>query len=140
MTTKMTLTLNYKTWEKYLAVIEEAGKDIDTAVDKALLAGAQVIQEEMISLAPVKTGNLRDHIKIKGPIADGNYHYCEVGIIHDISFTDAETARYANSQEYGTSKMAAHPYIRPGIDNAKKAARKAMRDSLKKDGIPVEEV
>jgi HK97 gp10 family phage protein len=139
MTTKCTLTLNKKSLEEYLEKIQMAGKDIDAAADNALLAGAEVIQEEMIRLAPVRTYNLAQSIKIKGPIVDGNYHYVDVGVINDLAFTDAETARYGNAQEYGTSKMAAHPYIRPGIDNSEKAARQAMRESLKKDGIPIDD-
>lgn len=131
MTTTATITLDKRTLTKYLEKLEELGRSIDEIMDKAVLAGAEVCQAEMKRLAPVKTGNLRDHIKIKGPMIDGSYHWVEVGIIHDKAFTDAETARYATVQEYGSSTTPAHPYIRPGTDNSKTAARAAMRKVFK---------
>jgi HK97 gp10 family phage protein len=79
-------------------------------------------------------GNLKAHIKIDGPHHDGNYHWAMVGVIHDIAFTDAETARYGVAQEYGTSSMAAQPYIRPTIDEDKGKAGKAMLEVFKEAG------
>jgi HK97 gp10 family phage protein len=117
-----------------LEAIEKAGKDIDDAVDVALLASAKVFQAEMIRLAPERTGNLKRHIQIKGPIRDGNYHFVEVGVIHDIAYTDAETARYANVQEYGSADTPAHPYIRPAIDTKKREARAELIRVLKETG------
>ena len=111
-----------------------AGQNIDDSVDKALMAGAPLIQDEMLARVPFSTGNLAEHIAIKGPERDGNFHSVEVGIIHDINFTDEDTARYGNAQEYGTSTMEAQPFIRPGMDNGKGKANKAMKESLMKDG------
>lgn len=133
MTTQ--IKLETKGFEEYFERLARAGKDIDEAAARALLAGAEVVEYEMLSLVPIRTGNLARHIKILGPIQDGNYHYVEVGVIHRIDFTDANTARYANSVEYGTSKMAAQPYIRPGIDRSKRRAVAAMKESLVQDGL-----
>jgi HK97 gp10 family phage protein len=124
-----------KGFEEYFEALQKAGKDIDAAADKALLTGAKVVQVEMQRLAPVLTGNLKDHIKIKGPVQDGNEHYIEVGVIHDLAFTDKRTAIYAAVQEYGSSDTPAHPYIRPGIDYSKREAIKAMKTSLIEDGL-----
>lgn len=105
--------------------------DIDKAAQEAVLAGAEVAQKGMIRRAPVDTGNLRAHIKIKGPDIDGNFVVCEVGIIHDKNLTDAETARYATAQEYGTSSMAAHPFIRPTMHEDKRKITTAIRKVFK---------
>ncbi len=121
-------------FEEYLEKIARAGTNIDASADKALLAGGVVIQEEMIVNTPLLTGNLADHIQIKGPEQDGNYHSIEVGLIHDLAFTDAETARYGNAQEYGSVKNSAHPYIRPGMKNGGPKATKKMKESLIEDG------
>ncbi len=110
--------------------LAQMGRDLDAAADAALMAGAKVFQTGMKRRAPKDTHNLEEHIKIAGPFQDGNFHYLSVGVIHDIDFTDAETARYANNQEYGNSSMEAQPYIRPTIDEDSKAASKAMRDVL----------
>ena len=122
--------LSTKGLEESLEALVALGRDIDDAAATALLAGCEVMQEEMKSLAPELTGNLKAHIQIDGPHQDGNYIFCEVGVIHKIEFTDADTARYANVQEYGSASTPAHPYIRPGIDRARNKANRAIRDSL----------
>jgi HK97 gp10 family phage protein len=132
----MATQTNLKTngFDEYLEKIARAGTNIDASVDKALLVGGVVIQEEMITNTPLLTGNLAEHIQIKGPERDGNYHSIEVGLIHDSAFTDAETARYGNAQEYGSVKNAAHPYIRPGMKTGGPKATKKMKESLIEDG------
>lgn len=122
--------LTMKGFEQYLEQIAQTGRDIDAVTDRALLAGAQVLQAGMKHRAPKDTHNLEEHIKINGPEQNGNYHSIEVGVIHDKEFTDAETARYAVAQEYGwISKKAhqSHPFIRPTLDNDKAAAQRAMK-------------
>ncbi len=128
MATKTTLTL--KGLDEYLENLARAGMDVDAAASRALMEGARVIQDKMIEMVPVDTGNLQEHIKIKGPVQEGNYIYVEIGIIHDRDYTDDETARYANSVEYGNSSMAAQPFIRPAIDTSKSAAMRAMKEVL----------
>lgn len=130
----MKTKLSTKGFEEYLENIVQAGKDVDESAKRALLIGAEIIQEEMIELVPVETGNLRDHIKIKGPEQDGNYISVEIGIIHDIRYTDKRTAIYGTVQEYGSATNPAQPYIRPGITRARRKAMKAMKDSLIEDG------
>ena len=120
---------------EWMEKIQKTGESVDDAAERSVLAGAEVAQEEMIDLAPELTGNLKKHIKIKGPKRDGNEVSAEVGVIHDIKYTDAETARYAMAQEYGTSSMPASPYIRPAWKKGMRKIRKAQRESLKKDAI-----
>jgi len=127
--------LDLKGFEAYLEAIAQAGKDVDASASKALLAGAQPVQAEMQALAPELSGNLKEHIQIDGPYQEGNYHYIDVGLIGKRSMTDADTMRYGLAQEYGTSSMEAHPYIRPGKDRARAKSRAAMRESLEEDGV-----
>lgn len=124
--------LETKGFEEYLERIAQAGKDVDHAADEALQAGGEVLLEGMDRRVPKDTHNLEQHLTIEGPVNDGNYHYITVGIAKD---TDADTARYGNAQEYGTSSMAAQPYIRPTLDSDMGKARKAMRAILEMLGI-----
>ncbi len=147
MTTQIKFSM--RGFEEYLERIAQAGKDVDAAADRALLAAAEILQKGMKSRVPVDTGNLRDHIKIKGPEQDGNYHSVEVGVIHNRQYTDADTARYGNVQEYGrvvdnataidtefgSVRKSAHPYIRPTLKGDASKALKAMRESLKEEKI-----
>jgi HK97 gp10 family phage protein len=132
-------TLSLSGIEEYLERVAQAGRDVDEAAARALLEGAEVIQEAQRALAPVDTGNLREHIQIKGPEQDGNYIFVEVGVIHDRAFTDAKTDRYAKAQEFGWGDKkgyrAGHSFIRTGRDNSRARALAAMKASLERDGV-----
>ncbi len=114
-----------------LEVLAELGKNLDQAVVEALEAGGDTLLQGMDRRVPRKTGNLAEHLKRTPAEQDGNYTFIDVGIIHDIAYTDTETARYGTAQEYGTSSMAAQPFIRPTLDEDKGAARMAIIEKLK---------
>jgi HK97 gp10 family phage protein len=120
--------------EEYLEKISAAGQDIDEAAAIAILEGCEVMKEGMQRRVAKDTHNLEQHIQIDGPHQEGNYIFAEVGVIHKKEFTDAETARYGNAQEYGTSSMSAQPYIRPTIKGDKTKALREMKKSLEEAG------
>lgn len=125
--------------EEYMDTLLKAGRDIDAAAQRALEKGAPILQSEMQALVPIDEGNLLEHIQIDGPHQEGNYSYIEVGVIHKSGFTDAETARYGNAQEYGWSSGGKfHPgrsYIRPAIDRKRALVLRTIRESLKAEGL-----
>jgi HK97 gp10 family phage protein len=121
--------------EEYLENLASAGENVDDAAKRAVMAGTEVAQTGMKRRAAYLTGNLQEHIQIKGPEQDGNFISAEVGLIHEKAYTDAETARYGNANEYGTSSMPAHPFIRPTLKTDASKIRRAERESLKKDSV-----
>lgn len=78
----------------------------------------------MARRVPKDTGNLHDSLAVEGPFSEGNWHYVMVGLS---SGADGETARYGNAQEFGSSSMAAQPFVRPTLDSDMSKARQAMR-------------
>jgi HK97 gp10 family phage protein len=68
----------------------------------ALMAGAEVVYQRSQELVPVDTGFLKKSGFIQQQGDDVQVGY------------DAD---YASFVEFGTSKMAAQPYLRPAIDN-----------------------
>ena len=135
--------IDLKGLNEYLEAIAKAGLDVDAAAQRALKKGSEVLQEGMLGLVPVGNaakgdkhpGNLMRHIQIKGPLQDGNFSYAEVGVIQDLAFTDPDTAIYGNVQEYGNARNAAQPYIRPAIEQKKRAVIEAMKASLQGEGV-----
>lgn len=123
-------------FEDFLSELSNADKDVDAVVDRALLAGAQPILEEMKRLVPKDTKNLLAHIRVKGPTRTGNDHQIEVGIIQDRTLTDPKTAIYANVMEFGSSSVKASPYIRPGYDHKKKEAIRVMKQVFEEELMP----
>ena len=89
-------------------------KEVQKAFDKLIrnvesselsLSGAEVVFALSQDDVPVDTGELRDSGEVKQSGDDATVTY---------------TADHAMPVEFGTSKMAAQPYLRPAIDNHKK--------------------
>jgi phage protein, HK97 gp10 family len=115
----------------YLEDIARAGLDIDAAAGRALDAGAQPILTQMKVLVPKDTHNLENHLSIDGPHRTGNFSFVEIGIVTG----DKDIGIYGNVQEFGSSSIQAQPYIRPSFKSKKAAAMRAMKASLKSEGL-----
>jgi HK97 gp10 family phage protein len=92
------------------------------ALRKGMRAGANVVRDEVRARAPVKSGNLKRKIRTRERSEDqGNMRFAvEV----------PRSAFYGKFFEYGTSKMAAKPFMRPAAEAKTEAAVTMMRDSL----------
>ena len=137
MTTQAKLSL--KGLEDYLQKVAKFADDFDAAAAEALTIGAETLQDKMIELVPVDTGNLLAHIKIKGPQKDGTFLFFDVGVIHDLAYTDADTARYGNVMEYGSATVGKQSYIRPAEAWIKPRWSDIVATELKRiTGVPFE--
>lgn len=131
----MAVRVNYKMngFDEYFEKLVQAGKDIDAAADRANIAAGDVILDGMLERVPRLTGNLAEHLERSEPVVDGNFHGIDIGM-REKPLPDADTARYGNVQEYGSATTPAQSYIRAGFDRTKSKARKAQKESLKRDG------
>lgn len=123
--------LDFSGLSNYLEELARAGQDVDAAAARALDAGAQPILTQMKVLVPKDTHNLEGHLGVDGPHRTGNFTYVDIGVVT----ADRETAIYGNVQEYGSSSVEAQPYIRPSLKGKKAAAMRAMKESLKGEGL-----
>lgn len=73
---------------------------INDRIAEAIRAGAEAVMEEAKNVCPVDTGNLRGSI--------GAVH-------HGLSAEISAGADYASYVEFGTSTMAAQPYLVPSL-------------------------
>lgn len=128
----MRAKLSLKGMEEYLETIAKAGGDVDAACADALKAGAEVAVDGMRRRVAVDTGNLKDSLRVSDVQQDGNTISVEMGLL---SGTEAATARYGNAQEFGSSSMPAHPYIRPTMAEDKNKITTAMKQSLQENGF-----
>lgn len=123
--------LNLNGLAPWLEALARAGADVDAAADEMLAAGGSVLARGMQERAPYLTGDLHDHLTCSAPQSDGNYHFIYVGLLKG---TPADTVRKGAAQEYGTSSMPAHPYIRPTMSEDARAARARMVEVAKARG------
>lgn len=92
------------------------------ALRKGMRRGANVVRDEARAKARVKTGNLKRKIRTRERREqEGNLRFAvEV----------PRSAFYGRFLEYGTSKMAARPFLRPAAESKTEEAVTTMRDAL----------
>lgn len=93
-------------------------KKIKNVNKKSLLAGAYTLQRYSQENAPVKTGFLRNSHE-----ARENRDGAELAV----------KANYAYYVEYGTSKWAGKPFVRPAIDEHSQEILKAVGEQIQRD-------
>lgn len=78
--------------------------------------------------APVRTGHLKRNIVstvYNGYAKDASSTYAEIGV-------DLNVVPYAWYQEAGTSRMQAHPYLRPALESRRPAIIAIFKDEIDK--------
>lgn len=92
------------------------------ALRKGMRQGANVVRDEVRAKAPVKTGNLRRKIRTRERREDAD------GLRFAIEIP--RSAFYGRFIEFGTSRVAAKPFMRPAAEAKTEAAVSAMRNAL----------
>lgn len=123
------VTFEIKGAKELEATLKELGPKVAVRIgDKALRVGAGVIVKEAKRLAPRRTGQLRKSIvAVKGRDARPEQRTVVVGF-------KKPGRRYAHLVEFGTSKAAAKPFLRPALDTKAKEALDKIAEILA-DGI-----
>lgn len=96
------------------------GTELDTILKVALEEASIIVESKAAQLAPVDTGLLRKSINHR-IIERRGYPVGQVG-------TNVE---YAAFQEFGTSKMAAQPFMLPALNSSKASVREVIARRLK---------
>ena len=117
-------------------------------LENACLAGALLVsnkaKENIVDIPLYVTGTLKrsihvgNHTKESAPDFTPNDvagTYSDVGgkeiKPHSATLLVGTNVSYAVHQEYGTSKMAAQPYLRPALAEEEKAVQKEIGDAVK---------
>jgi len=111
----------------------------DTNVDAALAEGAEVIAKEMRQLAPVKSGKLKNAIKVGKARNGRNGRQVTVGV-HRRDFSgDEYYPAYVEYGHGGPRPAPPHPFIRPAFDLKKDEAwntvKQAVIDQMNSKGL-----
>ncbi len=129
----------------FFAQIEALGKNIDDACKKAVDATLPIIEKSMIEGAERHRdkGEVVDAIETIAAKQQGDFIYGQVGINLD-KHPEAFEGVF---QEYGDGHSdwsgsgtgaSADPFIRPAIDDNRREINKVIKQTLKKEGMPVE--
>lgn len=107
--------------------VEDIEQRLKDAIRPAAYAGAMVYYNEVRMRAPYRTGRLRDSIYIAH--SDDN---SQPGVreTYHVSWNKKQ-APHGHLLEYGTSRMAARPFLRPAYEAVKGRAQAAMMQELR---------
>lgn len=123
----MSVDLDFSDIEKFQKRLDEMGRKGAILENKALLAGAEVINKEIVKNAPERTGHAKKFLKISKVSKEKGIKVVKVGI----SKGDNSEAFYLKFHEYGTSKMVARPFMRPAFERKRKEALEATHKVIK---------
>lgn len=104
--------------------VSQLGLAIDEQLtNKAVTAGAVYLRDKVKETVPVRTGNLKANI-IHSTAKNGKV---------DVGPDQQGDAFYGHMLEYGTSKMAAQPFMQPSLERNKSQIEKEMADVIRNE-------
>lgn len=113
--------------DELIKKLEDMGKAGEKIENKALKRAGKVILDEAKENVPFRKGKLKEGLKLSGIKRKGTRKYLLVGIQKN----DNSKIFYGKFLEFGTSKMAAKPFMEPAYQNKKEEAKEIIKQELK---------
>lgn len=110
--------------QELLSKLKALGDEAIGLLDDAVTAGAEIVAEEARSRARVRTGKLRDSI--------GTGDIRRFGYRTVVPVGPGKEAFYGIFVEKGTSKQAAHPFLRPALRTKKEQVKATVGGIVRK--------
>lgn len=114
------MRIEFEGMDEFLQQLEKLGNDVDKHADEALKNAGKVLQTEVKKRAPVRTGNLKQHIMLSEPKDRAIDVYVD------------GKAYYGAFLEEGTSKMRAQPFMYPAFQSSQFKIRREMVETLRR--------
>lgn len=141
---KLNSSITFEGEEQIAKKLSEFYADTESSAEDILQEGAEILKEDARKRAPVSDqgrrygkhkhppGTLRDSIEVGTIRRTSGKIGIKVGIAKNQYFT-GEDKFYARFVEFGTSKMLAHPFMRPALVRQRAKIRRLAIDQLKKE-------
>jgi len=109
-------------WDELEAKLRKLATNLNTqeVMENALMDGAEIVKGALESGAPRHTGQLAGDIHIS---KQGRQKY-------SVRVGPGIRGFYGRYLEYGTSRMAARPWMRPAFDGVQASVERAISDSM----------
>lgn len=126
--------LTFKGLEDWMEQLAEAGKSVDEAVTELLGDTQPFIEDELViqlkKTSELYTGETASTIQVSGVQQEGNYLFVEA----TVGGSDAPQATY---KEYGTTRQAAEPFVRPTFrgHRLKNKLKEGMKNIMQRYGL-----
>jgi len=122
--------------EPLIRRLDKIGQDGRAETVEQLERIAEMLRDEARILCPVETGSLQQSIKTFKREGLGPGALCSVGVsAGNAGVINPKTGRevdYARFVEYGTSRMAAKPFLRPALTTVRPQIMTMIREAWRK--------
>ncbi|MFA5558123.1 MAG: HK97-gp10 family putative phage morphogenesis protein [Methanofastidiosum sp.] len=118
--------------DKIIAELAKKDNKFIKLLEEGLTESANLVRDRAKGNAPFRTGKLKEAIVSGKPEITENKIGISVGISTSVK-PFSKDGYYARFQEVGTSKMRAHPYLRPALDGSKNDINSIMSKKLKEE-------
>lgn len=128
-----TVTIEVKGLRELGVALKELGDEMHLKIARAATRKASIlIRDNARSLAPVKTGELREGIQVRRLKRESypGFEVWAVGVFKYSRQKQRHDPYYWKFVEFGTVKMSAQPFLRPGYDGEKTEAVEVMRNEI----------
>jgi HK97 gp10 family phage protein len=116
------MSLQLHGMQELLRQLERMGTEAEQVKKDALLAGAEMVKKAASEKAPRDSGKLSENIVISDIKEDGTV---DIGPDRD--------RFYGLFLEFGTSKMAAKPFLQPAFEENKVQVQQKMADVIRRE-------
>jgi HK97 gp10 family phage protein len=113
--------------DEILNKLQKIGVNVSRLENQALRNAAEPVLEDAKANAPIRTGKLKEGLKISGVKNRDGTKYVLVGI----DKSDNSKIFYGKFIEFGTSKMSPRPFLEPAYDKNKKEILERIKSTLK---------
>lgn len=126
----MRRTIKIEGANKIIAELKKKNVDFVRLLEEGLIKSGELVRDRAKDKAPFRKG------KLKSAIACGDLELKRDKVKIDIGIDTSikpfsKDGYYARFQERGTSKMRAHPYLRPALDESKNDVNNIIGRKLK---------
>lgn len=104
------------------AAIAALNRELESELPGIALAGAEIVEAEVAARAPRRTGALVSSLDAEAELRRG----AASAVVQVDDSAKGGGEHYAIFIEYGTSRMAARPFFRPGVEAAKPKVEAAL--------------
>lgn len=113
--------------QEILDKLQEIGANVGKLENQALKKAAEPVLEDAKANVPVDTGKLQEHLDIGDVKKKDGVKYINIGITK----SDNSKVFYGKFIEFGTTKMAARPFLAPAFERNKDTVENIIADNLK---------
>jgi len=128
---KTELNLELLGADRLTARLSRASERLDRNMVEGLNEAADQIVQDAKAVVPVDTGSLQRSIRKQHHVSEGHVH--SIGVTAGGYVTNFKTGRkvdYAVHVEYGTSRVAAKPFLRPALERNRPLLRGVLKDRV----------